>query len=328
MAMIKANAYGHGLLPVAKAVAQQTDAFGVARLQEALILRNNGVICPIMVMLGFFDAEELEQMGRHHLTPIIHTSEQIDLLEAAALPQPIQVWLKVDTGMHRMGFTAEEIPIVYRRLQACKQITPSTVLMTHFARADELTEFTTPSQLEAFARFIADEQAKSSANSAGIMAWPASHHDWVRPGIMLYGVSPFAGRVGKDFDLKPVMTLMARIVAIHDLHAGDAVGYGGAWVCPDERRIAVVAIGYGDGYPRNARNGTPVLVNGVRCSLVGRVSMDLITIDLSCCPEAKLGDPVVLWGEGLPIEEVAACADTIAYELLCQVTPRVALIPC
>lgn len=322
MAMIKANAYGHGLVPVATALSQ-ADAFGVARIEEGITLRKNGISQPIVVMRGFLTVDELQQMVQYHLEAVIHTLSQADLLEQGRLPYPLAVWIKIDTGMHRLGLPLGCISEVQKRLQNCVNVQKPLRFMTHFANADNLASPITEQQINLFMQAVPSAATKSLANSAGIMHWKKAQSEWVRPGIMLYGASPFLNTSGKDFDLQPVMTLVSCIIAMHNLKAGDEIGYGGKWACPEDMPVAVVAIGYGDGYPRHARNGTPVLVNGIRCALIGRVSMDLITVDLRKCPHAKISDRVVLWGDDLPIEEVAACAETIPYELLCHVAARV-----
>jgi alanine racemase len=325
--MVKSNAYGHGLLPVAKALVTPpgVHALAVARLDRALLLHASGLppAIAIIVMCGFLDQEELTHMAALDIVPVIHTIEQVQLLETTTLSQPLRVWLKLDSGMHRLGFPPTQTTEILARLQACRNVQKVMGVMTHFAQADELDQAVTMHQAELFDQDLPKDIDKSLANSAAIIAWPQTHQQWVRPGIMLYGVSPFAGRTARDFDLQPVMTLKSRLIAKHALRKNATVGYGGTWACPEDMSVGIAAIGYGDGYPRHAKTGTPVLVNGVRCSLVGRVSMDLIIIDLRHNPQAQVGDPVILWGEGLPIEEVAHSAGTIAYELLCHVTSRV-----
>ncbi len=323
VAMIKANAYGHGLLPVAQALAQ-ADMFGVARMEEAFTLRNHGILQPILLMSGFVDAEELIDCATAEFTVVVHTFAQIQLLETTPLPKPIAVWLKIDTGMHRLGFTPNQVEEAHARLIQCASVKQPLICLTHFANAYALADTqSTLRQWQQFQQWLPPLAGTSLANSAAIIAWPQTHGDFVRPGIMLYGASPFDELPATDFDLLPVMTLQSQLIAIHDYAQGEAVGYGGTWVSSKPSRIGVVAIGYGDGYPRHAKNGTPVLIRGMYCPLAGRVSMDFITVDLSLCPEAALGDVVTLWGKGLPVEEVAVCAETIPYELFCHVTSRV-----
>jgi alanine racemase len=330
-AVIKANGYGHGLVPVAQALTA-ADGFAVASLEEAITLRDAGISQPILLLEGFFNADELPAIQHHALDIVVHHAAQLDALESVTLADgasALSVWLKVDTGMHRLGFAIGEVPAAWERLSTCAAVQQPPRLMTHLACADD---FGHPATLAQLARFNAllSELSKSSqqietsiANSAGILGWMGSHGDIDRPGIMLYGVSPFMGETGDHRRLRPVMTLRSELIAIKHCRQGDAVGYGGDWLCPQDMRIGVVAMGYGDGYPRHAPAGTPVLVNGLEVPLIGRVSMDMICVDLRKQGAAKVGDAVVLWGEGLPAETVADAASTIAYELFCGVTARV-----
>lgn len=327
MAIIKAHAYGHGMVRIAQAL-DDADAFGVALIEEAIPLREAGVSKPILLLEGLTSEQDLTLIRGYNLDCVVHHESQLRMLEAA-FGDPVTVWLKIDTGMHRLGFKPEQANQAYQRLQQCAVVKQPIQLMTHLANADERDDDLTEQQIKRFYEAIqfADSEKSnlscSIANSAGILGWPASHADWVRPGIMLYGVSPFVAGTAKEHDLKPVMTLKSELIAVNHFKKGDKVGYGGSWSCSDDMPIGVVAIGYGDGYPRHARSGTPVLVNGQRVQLVGRVSMDMITVDLREQVNAVVGDRVTLWGQGLPIEEVADCASTIAYELLCSVTSRV-----
>lgn len=322
MAVVKANGYGHGVERVAGAL-RTADAFAVACLDEAQQLREAGFAHPINVLEGFYDTEELIQFGRHHIDATVHQAEQITMLERARLDHPLRVWLKIDSGMHRLGVAPETALACWERLRACHSV-GAIGLMTHLANADDRDDPTTERQLKVFAGAIGRLQGERSiVNSAGILAWPAAVSDWIRPGIMLYGASPFAATRAADEGLRPVMTLQTRLIGIRGLKSGEPVGYGGTWRSARDCRIGVAAIGYGDGYPRHAPGGTPVLVNGHRATLVGRVSMDMITLDLSGVPAARIGDPVELWGQGLPVEEIALAAGTIPYELFCQVTQRV-----
>ncbi|MCI0667859.1 MAG: alanine racemase [Methylococcaceae bacterium] len=326
MAVIKANGYGHGLLRIAKAL-RGADAFAVARVEEGIRLREAGIRERIAVLEGFTSGEELELVRRHRLEPVVHSLYQVEMIEAATGIAALGVWLKLDTGMNRLGFTVEQFLPALRRLEECPIVRTPISLMSHLAKADELDSTETERQLSVFHRVTEGlEGERSIANSAGILGWPGSRSDWVRPGILLLGVSPFQHRKGLDHNLRPVMTLQSRLIAIKNIAAGDAVGYGGRWVAPAATRLGVVAIGYGDGYPRAAGSGTPVLIGTARAPIVGRVSMDMLTVDLSRCPAAAIGDPVILWGEGLPVEEVAECAGTIPYTLLCAVTQRVRII--
>ncbi len=324
IAIIKADAYGHGIVPVARALAD-ADVFGVVCLEEALSLREAGIDKPILLLEGFFHADELPLIRRHKLQVVVHGEHQLDVL-AALPPQAfsIPVWLKVDTGMHRLGISPHAVPAAWQRLAACPAVAPLLGLMTHLANADDGDDELTCKQLDCLASVRRDRSiAVSIANSAGILAWPASHGDVVRPGIMLYGVSPMLGENGAQRNLRPVMTLCSELISIRQCKKGDAVGYGGSWVCPEDMPVGVVAMGYGDGYPRHAPSGTPLLVNGRRAALIGRVSMDTICVDLRSQPGAAIGDSVTLWGNGLPAEEIAECASTIAYALFCGVTCRV-----
>ena len=323
VSVIKANGYGHGMLRVAKALSS-SEAFAVAKIEEALTLRNAGFIQPIVLLEGFTDANELALLAQHSIDAVVHHQYQIELLELASLPSKIKVWLKIDTGMHRLGIDLEAVRISFKRLQACGNIANEIALMTHFANADDHDDPRTSAQLKRFNNATqAIDAPRSLANSAAILKYDESHAEWVRPGIMLYGVSPFIKGVAAEEGLKPVMTLSSKLIAINHYKKGNALGYGGSWRCPDDMAVGVVAIGYGDGYPRATRAGTPVLINGQRVPLIGRVSMDMICVDLRGLPSAAIGERAILWGEGLPVEEIAECAHTIPYELLCRVTERV-----
>lgn len=324
LAMVKANAYGHGLVSVAKTL-QDVNAFGVASIEEALKIRQAGISTDIVLMEGFFRADELPLIESHNLTIVVHHWPQVlALKERGTSQKPLKVWLKINTGMHRLGFPLYEFQDAYTSLTSL----PSVQLigfMTHFANADEKDNLQTSQQTQALYQLLEGLPGERSlANSAGILAWSQAHSDWVRPGLLLYGASPFAEKTGLDLNLLPVMTLRSEIIALRQLEEGECVGYGSTWKNPKKTGIVgIVAIGYGDGYPWHAKNGTPVLVNGHRVPLVGRVSMDMLAVDLSELNDVKVGDPVVLWGEGLPIEEVARYASTIPYELFCRFTERV-----
>jgi len=324
MAIIKANGYGHGSVAVAQAL-HQADAFGVACLDEAINLREAGISQPIVLLEGVVHAADLNLVRGYELELVIHHPLQIDLLQQDK-GRAIPVWLKVDTGMHRLGVAPAQTGEILQRLNELHTVAQPIRLMTHLANADDRQDDTTTQQLVLFDSATAGLSLETSiANSAGILGWTSSHRDWVRPGIMLYGVSPFVDSQAVDHDLQPVMTLQSELIAINRHQQSEPVGYGGVYRCPEAMSIGVVAIGYGDGYPRHAPTGTPVLVNGQRVPLIGRVSMDMVCVDLRDCPNARIGDPVILWGTGLPVEEVAAMAGTIGYELLCRVTQRV---PC
>jgi alanine racemase len=322
MAIIKADAYGHGLTRMARALAD-ADAFGVACLEEAVTLRRAGASKRIILLEGVFDAEELALVRKLGLETMVHCPEQVAMLEQAPAGPPVVVWLKVDTGMHRLGVDPAQALALWKRLNFSASVADPIRLVTHFANANARGDASVERQLALFADSIgALAGERCIANSAGVIAVPQAHVDWVRPGLMLYGVSPFADTVAVEEGLKPVMTVRSALIAVKRVHKGESVGYGGTWTCPEDMPIGVVAIGYGDGYPRHCESGTPVLVNGRRAALIGRPSMDMLIVDLRNVPEAQVGDPVVLWGEGLPVEEVARYAGTIPYELLCSVRLR------
>jgi alanine racemase len=323
MAVIKANAYGHGLVPAAKALAE-TDGFSVARLDEGLALRAAGLANRILLLEGVFSAEQLAVAAQQRFDLMVHSVEQLDLLEARAGSAVISAWIKLDSGMNRLGFRAEHFADAYARLRRIANVAPDPTLVTHLANADDRRDTKTVAQLQAFATATAALQGERSiANSAALLAWPDTRADWVRPGLILYGVSPFPSGTGADLGLRPAMTLQTEVIAVKDVREGETVGYGGAWRAARDSRMAVVAAGYGDGYPRSVESGTPLLVNGRRAPIVGRVSMDMITVDVTDLPGVATGDPVVLWGEGVPVEEIARHAGTIPYELICGVSQRV-----
>lgn len=323
MAVIKANAYGHGLVGTARAL-HQADALAVARVEEAVALREAGLQNPIVLLEGVLAAAQLPLAASLGLQMVVHSPEQLAMLEAAQLSRPIEAWLKLDTGMNRLGFPPTEARAALRRLEACPAVVPRPRLMTHLACADERDAAVTDAQLGRFAEALGDLPGERSvANSAGLLWRRDSHADWVRPGIMLYGVSPFADQVGADLALRPAMQLMSTVIALRTVGRGERVGYGGVWTAREDSRLAIAAIGYGDGYPRQLGSGTPVLVRGRRAPLAGRISMDMIAVDVTLVPEVRVGDEVMLWGEGLPVEELARMAGTIPYELLCGVTQRV-----
>ena len=318
LAVVKANAYGHGALACAAALDSEADGFAVSAIEEALQLREAGHRQPIVLLEGWFEASELELICRHQLWPVIHHHGQLQDLLQADLSQPLHVWLKLDSGMHRTGFSATDYPTVWRQLQASGKVA-SLTRMTHFARADEPETGRTEQQLEAFEQAtVGLEGPASLCNSAGVLAWPQAHGDWIRPGIMLYGASPFGFPQPQASQLQPVMQLDSRVIAVHQIAASEPIGYGSRFVTGRPSRIGLVAMGYADGYPRHARDGTPVLVDGQRTTLVGRVSMDMLTVDLTDLPGTGLGSHVRLWGKGLDAGEVASHADTISYQLFCN----------
>ena len=325
IAVIKANAYGHGLTRVAKVLQQAgSDAFAVARLNEALQLREAGIQQPIICLEGFLNSTELYELARHDVQVVVHHANHVAILEQHQ-GEPVSVWFKIDSGMHRLGVPPQCVAELWQRLTACRSVRALRV-MTHLASADDPRSKQTQQQLTLFADTTQGMAAEVSiANSAGILGWQQSHGDWVRPGLMLYGASPFINGRGEDEGLQPVMTFSSHLIAVNHFKRGDPIGYGASWCCPEDMAVGVVACGYGDGYPRHAVPGTPVLIHGRRLSLVGRVSMDTLCIDLRGVAGVNIGDDVTLWGKGLPVEEVAECAGTIPYELLCAVAGRVAV---
>ena len=319
-AVVKANAYGHGLARAARAFAA-AEGLALIELEAALELRRAGERRPIMLLQGFFSPEELEPIAAHGLTTVVHDPEQLAMLEEARLPGRIAVVAKLNTGMNRLGFPVEDLSGVLDRLRNCPGV-GAVALMTHFADADGKRGVRW--QLERFeAATTGVDLPRSLANSAALLRYPESHKDWVRPGIMLYGCSPFPDESAEALGLKPAMTLASELIAVRDLRPGDSVGYGGTYTASGPMRIGIVACGYADGYPRHAPTGTPILVCGRRTRTLGRVAMDVLFADLTGIPEAAVGSPATLWGEGLSADEVAASAGTVSYELLCALTPRV-----
>jgi alanine racemase len=322
VSVIKADAYGHGIQRVARALAD-TDVFAVATPGEAQAVRAGGWQGRLLLLEGFANAEAFELARALQLELVVHQRSQLELLRQRGCGARQRIWLKLDTGMHRLGFPAAEALDVLSELERIECAAPP-VVMTHFACADDPGNPMTARQIEVFEQALAGWPGdRSLANSAAIINFPASCQAYVRPGILLYGISPCPGVSAQDLGLRPAMTLSCELIAVNACQAGDRVGYGGCFECPEPMRIGVAAIGYGDGYPRHLPNGTPVLVNGRPASLAGRVSMDLITVDLRGIDDAAEGDAVTLWGSGLPVEDVAARAQAIPYELVCGVTGRV-----
>lgn len=326
IAVVKANAYGHGLLETAYTLMDTADCFGVARIGEALTLRSGGIVKPILLLEGFFDKADLPILVVNSIETVVHSIEQLEALERANLDEPIKVWMKLDTGMHRLGVRPEEAEAFYQRLCTCKNVQSPVNIVSHFSRADEpnLPEIT-QQQIVLFHNFIENKPGdKSISASAGVLFWPQAHYQWVRPGIITYGISPTGDeKVGADFGLLPVMTLKTSLIAIRQHKAGEPVGYGGTWVCEEDTYLGVIAIGYGDGYPRSAPSGTPIWINGRKVPIVGRVSMDMISVDLGNEHIDHVGDEAILWGDVLPVEEIAHCSGISAYELITKLTSRV-----
>jgi len=322
--VVKANAYGHGVLRAYEALGDSTDGYALLELDAAVRLREAGFRGPIALLEGLFEASEVAEVLAHRLTVVVHHAEQLRMLDAVPAGSGVDVLVKVNTGMNRLGLTPADFAAAARRLGAHPGVGSLTV-MTHFARADD--DHGIAGQYEQF-RNLADiaRFPHCVANSAAILRYPESHCDWVRPGIMLYGVSPFANTVGEEVGLAPVMTLVSRLIAVRTVRAGETVGYGGVYTADRELRVGIVACGYADGYPRHAPTGTPIRVAGCMTRTVGRVSMDMLCVDLTPVPDAGVGTPVVLWGRGNPVERVAEAAGTVGYELLCAVAPRVPLI--
>ncbi|MGM3174615.1 alanine racemase [Dickeya lacustris] len=322
IAIVKANAYGHGALEAAHTFCD-ADGYGVSRLSEALALREAGITKPIVLLEGFFCADDLPLLAQHQLETAVHSEEQLAALEQADLPHPLTVWMKIDTGMHRLGVHPEQAQAFYTRLCACANVVQPVNLMSHFSRADEPQAGTTEAQLACFDAFTHHKPGlQSIAASGGILLWPQAHRDQVRPGIILYGVSPLGEGDARQWDFQPAMTLTSHLIAVREHRAGETVGYGGTWLSPRDTRLGVIAIGYGDGYPRDAKAGTPVWVNGRIVPLSGRVSMDMITVDLGPDAQDSVGDEVILWGGPLPVEQVAAHNGMSAYELITRLTLR------
>ena len=340
LAMIKANAYGQGLLPAAHILADQVDGFGVARLREALEIQETGYTGKILLVEGFFDREELLKTLSRRFDSVIHCYEQLELLEQVAkeweeeqqkgfwkrktkIYFPINIWLKIDTGMHRLGVHPEQVDEFYQRLKKCPLV-ESISFVSHFSRADELDCGYTEKQISTFeqATQAYPKHARSISASSGILYWKQAHYEWVRPGIIMHGISPHYDPI-THLGFQPVMTLSSSLIAVRTHKAGEPVGYGGTWVSQKETKLGVIAMGYGDGYPRNAPEGTPVLINGRKVPIVGRVSMDMLTVDLGTNSQDKVGDEAIFWGKDLLIEEVAKHIGVISYELITKLTPRV-----
>ncbi|SEF57365.1 alanine racemase [Vibrio hangzhouensis] len=322
IAVIKGDGYGHGAINIAHAL-PEAEMFAVSRIEEAVSLRSEGITKPILLLEGCFCAEDLVIAAEQGMQTVIHHPEQLAAIETTPLNKPIKVWIKVDTGMHRLGVHPAEVSDYVTRLQSCSHVYGEPCFMSHFSCADETDADTTLNQLQCFNALTQNYPGeKSIANSAGILYWPDSHLDRVRSGIALYGISP-KGDEPCERELTPVMTLRSKLIAVRDHYCGEPIGYGETWSSSRDTRIGVVAMGYGDGYPRLAPEGTPVFVNGRIVPIVGRVSMDMLTVDLGPGAEDKAGDPVVLWGKELPIEQVSQHIGTIAYELMIKLTKRV-----
>lgn len=323
IAMVKANAYGCGIEQVVPVFDGAVDAFGVACIEEAEAIRQLGSLSEIILFQGIFEPNELAQALRADLTLVLHHEQQLHWLVAHSIPSPRKLWVKVNTGMNRLGFPPSDVGLLLKRL---KSVFPQCKigLMTHFACADDQHHPQNNQQTERFQHLMRTLEVDlfSAANSALIFNCPQLHLDVVRPGIMLYGISPFADHCAYQLGLKPVMRLVSAISSIQTVAPGDSIGYGASWTCHKPGRIAVVPVGYGDGYPRHLNQDARVYFHQREVAVCGRVSMDMLTIDISDCPEAQLNDTVELWGEHMPIERVAQASGTIAYELAVQVSNR------
>lgn len=321
VAMVKANAYGCGIEHIVPTLEGQVDAFGVVLLEEAQAIRRLGARTPCVVFQGAFEAQDWQVIANEGFSAVIHQARQLEWLLDIPLNRPVRVWVKVDTGMHRLGFLPDDVARVLKALDRCPWVIKPLTCMTHFASAD-LNLPSVDAQWRCFEKLPLQMQLKSAANSAAIFNLPHTHADIVRPGICLYGVSPFSEKTGLDLGLQAVNIFSSQIIAIHHLQPGESVGYGGTWTAQRPSKIGVVAAGYGDGYPRHIQPNTAVAIRGQTANIVGRVSMDSLTIDLTELSEVKIGEPVELWGKQLPIEWVARSAGTIAYELLCKIKRR------
>lgn len=326
MAVVKANAYGHGASRCGLRLARCEECSGlaVARVSEALQLREAGVEIPVLVLGGCGQPEDLQLCSAHKIAVVVHDWTHVDLLESVVVTNPLKVWVKLDTGMHRLGFSGHELSFVLERLAAAVTVDEVSCVMTHLANADDLDDETTAKQLAQFQQWTNGWPGERSiANSAGLLGWPGAIGTYVRPGLALYGISPFLEGVGSSLGLRPVMTLRTRLIAIKEVERGARVGYGGTWRAPTRMRIGVAAVGYADGYPRGAVGPAALLVEDSITSVVGRVSMDLTAVDLRSAPEATVGSPVTIWGEGLPVEGLAAATGRIPYELVAGLGRRV-----
>lgn len=325
VAVVKANAYGHGLITVAKALNDEADAFAVARLPEAMELREAGITKPVILLEGFINPEDIPVIAEQGFITAVHDQSQMDDIEQAALSRPLNAWLQIDIGMHRLGAAQDEVAVLKQRLESSDKVVHPIGLISHLSVADtpELSDYN-QEQMDYFFKVAQDFNGDLClGNSAGILSWPQSRTSYVRPGIIMYGVSPYQDKTGPDLGLVPVMTLKSSLIAIRKVKKGDRVGYGATWTAPQDTILGIVGAGYGDGYPRTVPNGTPVLLNGRIVPTAGRVCMDMLFVDLGPDATDKLGDEVILWGEGLPVEKIARLCGTIPYELLCHIMPRV-----
>ena len=325
VAVVKANAYGHGVITVAQTLDSKVDAFAVARLPEAMELRAANIQKPVILLEGFLNDEDLPVIAEQGFYTAIHDEAQIDAIERTAVPQPLHAWLKIDVGMHRLGAAPDEVQRMKARLERSDKVLKPLGLISHLSVADcpDLSDYNE----EQINYFFEVAQGFSGplclGNSAGIISWPKARTTYVRPGIIMYGISPYTDKTGTDLGLTPVMTLKSSLIAIRAVKKGARVGYGATWTAPRDTILGIVGAGYGDGYPRTVPNGTPVLINGRYAPTAGRVCMDMLFVDLGPDAQDKIGDEAILWGEGLPVERIAAACGTIPYELVCRIMPRV-----
>ena len=327
IAMVKANAYGHGLRATSLKLQDRVDILGVASIDEALALRSTGITLPILLAEGVFEQKEIPTASTEGFHIVFHHKSQIEWLRNSSLPTPINAWLKIDTGMGRLGFNLDEAGNYYDELLSSNKTLKPLKIMSHFACADTKNHHLNQEQILKFQSFIHGRNAEYSiCNSAGLFNFPECHYHYVRPGISLYGGSPLSGKSAKELGLKPVMTLQTNLISINHYKKGESIGYGARFICPENMLVGVAAFGYGDGYPRSAQDGVPVIVKNTRCNLIGRVSMDMIAIDLRNCTKASIGDPVTLWGQDLPVEEIASYSSNINYDILTGVQNRVKFI--
>lgn len=322
--MVKANAYGHGLRSTSLRLDGNVDMLGVASIDEAIALRKAGVNAAILLAEGVFEPNELLIAATERFHVVFHNEKQVEWLEKSSLPMPIEAYIKVNSGMGRLGFSLDEAKHFYDKISACRQVMKPITIMSHFACADDKSHPLNQQQIQSLKSLTDTISGKISfCNSAAIFNFPECHYNYVRPGLAIYGVSPISGISGHELGLKPVMTVQSSLISVQQMKKGDVVGYGARYTCPEDMLVGVVAFGYGDGYPITAKDGAPILVNNIECSLIGRVSMDMIMVDLRSCPNASIGDLVVLWGEGLAIERLIPYTENIAWDMLTGVQHRV-----
>lgn len=327
MAVIKANAYGHGAVAVARELQTSVPAFAVAFFDEAVQLRDAGITKPILILQGTTTQSDVAEAAAKDFWLMLHSHQQVERVLHANTPHPVKVWIKADTGMHRLGLSGQALDSVFKSLSVSSNVQQEMVLCSHLACADEPGNPMTLQQVKQ-SRACADKYdlPLSLANSAGIISWPQSHAEWNRPGYMLYGNTPLRSQDESAPELVPALTMKSEIISVRELKSGDGIGYGQNWKATKPTRIGTIPIGYADGYPRHAPNGTPVLLNGQRVPLAGRVSMDMISVDISELDRVEPGDPVELWGENISVNEIAECAGTIGYEILAGLTGRAPVI--